>query len=91
MTRRETVSETIVQKVAACEGVDPTDLAPALYDVVDPDALENLFQPLENGSEGRTGVVEFTYEKWVVTVDSEDRVRVEPITEATRTDPSRSR
>ena len=91
MAQCETVSAKIVQKVAACEGVDPTDLTPALYDVVDPDALESLFRPLENGLERQKGVVEFTYEEWVVTVDSEDRVRVEPITEATRTDPSRSR
>ncbi|WP_254863964.1 HalOD1 output domain-containing protein [Halovivax gelatinilyticus] len=38
------VSETVVMTVAEAKGVDPLELDP-LYDVIDPDALNSLFQP----------------------------------------------
>lgn len=37
------VSETVVTAVAEATGVDPVDLDP-LYDVVDPDALDQIFR-----------------------------------------------
>lgn len=39
-----TVSERVIEAVAEAEGVDPTDVTPPLYDVMDPDALDRLFE-----------------------------------------------
>jgi len=37
-------SDLVVEGVAACLNTDPLDLNVTLYDVIDPDALDNLFQ-----------------------------------------------
>lgn len=37
------VSETVVKTIAASRGVDPQNLQPRLYDVIDPDGLDALF------------------------------------------------
>lgn len=41
MTRAST---TVVKMVASLEGVDPVELSPQLYQVVDPDALDALLE-----------------------------------------------
>lgn len=54
-------SSTVVRAVADAEEVEPTEL-PALYEAIDPDALDALFQ-------GRaTGSVTFDYGGYTVTV-----------------------
>lgn len=54
-----TVVSTIVDRVAEQRDVDPVELAPPLYSVVDPDALNTL---VSTGGHARTeGRVEFTY------------------------------
>lgn len=42
-TNQRPLSEKVVDAVAEHEGVDPVDLDPRLYQVVDPDALDQLF------------------------------------------------
>lgn len=61
----------VVAAIAEHEGVDPMDLDPPLFEVVDPDALDNLFN--EAASNGR---VTFSYNGAAVTVTSEGDVRV---------------
>ena len=39
----DSVSNKIVKKVAEVEDVDPLELTPPLYEVINPDALESLF------------------------------------------------
>lgn len=39
---KESVTNTIVAKIAACEGAEPTKLR-SLHDVIDPDALNAVF------------------------------------------------
>lgn len=66
------ISYTLVQEVAAEKGVDPESLAP-LHDVIDPDALESMFDS-SNGSRLRNGHVSFEYEGFTVSVDHEETV-----------------
>lgn len=62
--------EQVVRAVANADGVGPTDLQP-LYETVDPEALDALFEP------GVDGTVAFTYEGHDVVIDSADGVTVD--------------
>lgn len=55
---RTNTSSAVVQALAAHEGVAGTDLVPRLYDILDPDALNALFQG-ERSADVPT--VSFTY------------------------------
>lgn len=58
-------SESIVEQVAACEGVDQTELTP-LFEAIDPEALDKLVETRQrNGSLDR---VTFTYHGYAVNV-----------------------
>ena len=74
------VSQTVVLAVADATGDDPMELPP-LYDTVDPDALNELFDPSTGGAVGRSGRVEFTYAGCDVTVHADERVAVSPVAE----------
>lgn len=67
VTSSRQVSTQIIEAVADCEGVDPLDLQPPLYEVVDPEALEALFGSTVAGTE-RRGRIEFTYAGYRITV-----------------------
>lgn len=78
-------SEVIVEAVAAAAGVDPTDLPP-LYDFVDPDALDSLFDT----SRGRTdpkAVLSFRMDTWNVFVRGDGKIRVCDGTRQTEPEP----
>lgn len=60
----DTLSIAVLETIAAREGVDPTAVRDPLYGVVDPEALDSLFQ---NGH----GRVVFAYHGYEVTVSSE--------------------
>lgn len=60
------ISYSIVSHVADQRGVEPEELRP-LHDVIDPDALESLFDDA-NGSMLRDGHVAFSYEGFIVRV-----------------------
>lgn len=81
----ELLSETIVSAVAAAEGVDPIDVSPRLYDVIDPDALEYLF---EGGQYETDLTVTFEYGDWDVHIDNGD-VTVTERAETTLSAPER--
>lgn len=68
------VSERVLTAVAGREGVDPLDLQPRLYDVIDPDALDALFHV-----DGASGSVAFTFGDSRVTVYSDGDIDVVPI------------
>lgn len=54
-------TNTIVSSVAEAKGVSPGELDPPLYDAVDPDALERLFETGGPPGEPPSVVVRFTY------------------------------
>ena len=65
----------IVDEIATRENVDPVELRPRLYDVIDPDALESLFAV---NSKAVEGIVEFSYSGYRVAVHSDGRLDIEP-------------
>ena len=65
-------SEAVVHEVAEQKDVQPEDLNPPLFEVVDPDALDGLFNK-------NTGRVSFEYHGYLVTVDHSAKVSLQPI------------
>lgn len=75
------ISYRIVAEVAAAADADPADLRP-LHDVIDPDALESLFDSTD-GAALEEGYVSFTYEGFLVRVEDDGTVSVSPVEYAT--------
>ena len=69
---------TVVDAVARERGVDAVELPP-LYESIDPDALNALFEPTEVRDEVVTGVVHFEYAGCAVEAYADGRVAVESI------------
>lgn len=66
----EPLSQTVVEAVARAEGADALDLEVPLYDAIDPDALDALFQSGD-------GYIEFVYYGYEVTVGGDGRVSID--------------
>lgn len=65
----------IVDQVAEAEGVDPVELTPPLFEIIDVDALSRLFDPTPTtGQMG--GRVTFSYKGYEITVQDDDVVEV---------------
>ncbi|QSG10405.1 Uncharacterized protein HSR122_3036 [Halapricum desulfuricans] len=60
--------------MADAVGVDPADLPP-LFDYVEPDALNALFDPSDRVADGDT-LLSFQVDTWNVFVRSDGRIRV---------------
>lgn len=71
----------IIEAVAEREGVAATDIEPptyeALYDVVNPEALDALFAPREDGTPRASGRVEFSFCGYDIVVSSDGAVELE--------------
>lgn len=65
----ERVSAAVVRAVSAVEGRDPGSLRP-LADVVDPAALDSLFDPRSDGTPRTGGRLSFVFSGCRVTVDN---------------------
>ncbi|THE65666.1 hypothetical protein D8Y22_05650 [Salinadaptatus halalkaliphilus] len=66
------VSQTVVEAVAEAEGVRPVELTPPLYDAIDPEALDRLFDDSLT-----VGKVIFNYNDCEISVFSDGYVAVE--------------
>lgn len=74
----DSASEELIKTVATLNDVDPTEL-PLLADFIDPEALDALFKPREDGTpRGTSGQVEFTYNAYHITVDSRGTINLSP-------------
>ncbi|QLG27371.1 hypothetical protein HUG10_07340 [Halorarum halophilum] len=69
------VSTKVIERVAALEGVDPTDL-PVLVDAIDTDALDSIFAPLRGGQSTERGRIKFTYCGYEIVVHGDEAVDV---------------
>lgn len=68
------LSQLVVETVADAEDVNPVALPP-LYNTVDTDALDRLFEPqLQPASEPPVGEVQFSYYGYTVQVTAAGRV-----------------
>ena len=84
-TEGQPTSELVVEAIADQADVDPLDFDVPLGDVVDPDALDALFDS-QFDHERKPGSVEFNYQEYHVTVLSEPSgvvVEVTPVEEST--------
>ncbi len=70
----------IINAIAEREGVEPTEIEPpeyeALYDVLNPEALDALFAPREDGTPRSSGRVTFSYCGYDVVVTSDGDVEI---------------
>lgn len=74
----EPVSTALVMGVAAVTNTPPTEIEP-LYDIVDPDALDRLFEPVADSSPRRgDGRVTFPMNGCLVTVYGNGEVEISP-------------
>jgi hypothetical protein len=65
----ESVSTAVVRAVSAVEGREPCALRP-LAEVVDPAALDSLFDPRDDGAPRTGGRLSFVYNGCYVTIDN---------------------
>ena len=68
------VSTRVIEAVAATDGRSPTELEAPLSDVIDPDALNTLFDSSDGVSQGE---LTFSYCGHAVTVHADGRVQIE--------------
>ena len=66
------LSATVVEAVASHLGCEPDRLQPPLYDVLDPEALDELFRR----DHGTTGYVRFEYRDLEIRVNSDGTVEI---------------
>lgn len=71
----QSLTERVVTAVAAEQDTDPLELG-RLADVIDPEALTELFGDTHSGASRSTGQVVFEYEGCTVTVDGNGGVAV---------------
>ena len=76
------ISQRVVKEVAEETGTDPLELEP-LFDVINPESLNTLFEPTKNGAFRTTGSVTFEYAGCDVTVHADASLEV--TSRATRT------
>ncbi|PCR89795.1 HalOD1 output domain-containing protein [Natrinema ejinorense] len=76
----QSISFNVIAAIAEQEGVDPVDLEPpeydALYESINPEALDSLFETRANGHQRPTGRVEFPFCGYDVVVTSDGEVDV---------------
>jgi hypothetical protein len=76
-TEDMSASTAVIRTVAAVTNQDPLEMKP-LYDVIDPDALNNLFAPSRLASCEHDLVVEFSYNGCSVRLSGDCSLRVLP-------------
>lgn len=74
----ESVSAAVVRAVSAVEGRNPGALPP-LTRVLDPDALDLLFDPRADGEARTGGRLSFVYSRCRVTLDNGEFLTIRPL------------
>lgn len=74
----ESVSTAVIRAVSAVEGRDPRSLQP-LTDVIDPDALDALFDSLTNDVLQEGGRLTFSYSSCHITIENGESLTIEPL------------
>lgn len=71
VSRGGSICQAVVEAIAEAEGSDPVELTPPLYQVIDPDSLESLFD-----NKQALGKVVFNYNSYQVSVFTDEYVSV---------------
>lgn len=72
-------STAVVSAIADAEGISPLDVRPPLASVIDADALDRLVASMTGWTDEPSGVVEFMYHGYVVSVTGNGVVSVNEI------------
>lgn len=75
----DTVTDKIVTHISGRKDTAPEDLAPPLYEAIDPEAIAQLFQPTHHGQ--RRGQLTFTYHGYTVEIASDGDIQIYPDTD----------
>ena len=80
-TEDQPITYEIIEAVAEREGVDATDIEPpeydALYDVLNPEALDTVFASREDGTPRGNGWIEFTFCGYEFVVTSDGKIEIQ--------------
>lgn len=79
----ESASAAVVRVVSSVEGRDPCSLRPLAY-VLDPDALDALFESRFNGQPRPGGRLSFVYSGCHVSIDNGEYISIEPLDSVSR-------
>jgi len=74
----ESVTSAVTRAVSAVEGREPCSLQP-LADVLDPDALDELFAPRPGGRSRTGGRISFIYSDCRVSIDNGEYLILQPL------------
>ena len=72
----QTPSTRVIERVAALEGVDPTELEVPLYGAIDPDLLDSLVETAADRPYRSPVRIEFSYYCYDVVVTSDGSISV---------------
>ncbi|WP_458185033.1 DUF7504 family protein [Haladaptatus sp. NG-WS-4] len=78
LSSAQSLSTTVTVAVADVAGVEPADIPEQLYDVVDPEALDKLFKPRDDGKPRRGGRLSFSLYGHHVTVRGDGTITIQP-------------
>lgn len=78
LTGPQSLSTTVTVAVADVAGVEPSDIPEQLYDVIDPEALDRLFKPRDDGVARRGGRLSFSLYGHHVTIRGDGTITVQP-------------
>lgn len=76
-TDTEPLSTTVMTSIAKVMGADPTEIGP-LYERFDPDALDRLFSPQQDGRTRSGGHIGFTFDGFHVCIQSDGHISIHP-------------
>lgn len=82
-TTDERLSSRLVAAIADHNEVDPTELSPPLYESIDLEALDLLFDSTQGGRSRSEGRVTFVHDGLEITIDTEGSVDVTELDENT--------
>lgn len=72
------LSTVVIESVSEVAGKSPELLGDPLYDYVDPDALDQLFEPLRGSRQREGGRVAFEFAGYLVTVRGDGGILITP-------------
>lgn len=74
----ESVATTVIVGVAAITNTPPPDLEP-LFETIDPESLDRLYQPTSGGSSRDDGRVSFEFNDCAVIVNATGEIEITPV------------
>lgn len=66
------LTEQIIGTISEHEGVDPLEITPPIYDVIDPDAAETLFSDQSKHEPDEGVQLTFSYNGYTITVEGDN-------------------